>query len=73
MTAKLAKFISWTGWTKEDWVAFLYILTPMNLMSKTGWTKEQWVEASKDAAKFLGSCAFVLLILNVFAYFDLIL
>lgn len=59
MTAKLAKLVAWTGWTKEDWTAFLYILTPMNLMSKTGWTKEQWIDKVTDVVTVFVLVTFV--------------
>ena len=66
MAAKLLFFISWTGWTKEDWKEFLYKFTPFYWMSKTGWTKEEWRECISDYAKGLGLGALLLGALYLF-------
>ena len=61
-------FISWTGWTKEDWKEFLYKFTPFYWMSKTGWTEEEWMECISDCGK--GFVLGLLLLLALYLVFS---
>lgn len=67
---KLLMFISWTGWTKEQWDELLYKLTPIYWMSKTGWTKEEWIVQAKWATKtFCWAFVFWLIVWSIFVAF----
>lgn len=63
----IMKLISWTGWTKQDWIDFLYIFSPVKLISWTGWTKEDWIECVVEV--MTGFCAAALFFFIVLAFF----
>lgn len=50
--SKLAKLISWTGWSKDDWKNLL--LRPITW---TGWSKNDWKEFFIEGSKCLGTSA----------------
>lgn len=51
--SKLAKIVSWTGWSKDDWKDIFF-----KPISWTGWSKSDWKEFFVEGSKCLGTCSF---------------